>query len=311
MKLRLKRPLALLLSMVLLLGTLPLTAFAAESDGLCPHHPRHDDTCGYVEAAAGQSCLHQHDGTCGYTEGTPEVPCDKDCTDTDGDGVVDHAVDCAYQPAVSGTSCNHIHDATCGYVEAVEGHPCKYAESPCPECAAEAEADNQPPADNGGLEPGTGNPAPQANGEVEITSLKLLNFTEHGKLTSSDVRTDDEDAVKWDVFNPYTLEIGVSLPAGVENNTLTLTLPNGMKFVNLNPDNLAKNDGIATVTYDQPETIYGYQPENGSLTVVFDSSTERTTVTVSIQPDVAFFPVEKREDGLLINQSMCKSMKKP
>ena len=124
MKLRLKRPLALLLSMVLLLGTLPLTAFAAESDGLCPHHPRHDDTCGYVEAAAGQSCLHQHDGTCGYTEGTPEVPCDKDCTDTDGDGVVDHAVDCAYQPAVSGTSCNHIHDATCGYVEAVEGHPC-------------------------------------------------------------------------------------------------------------------------------------------------------------------------------------------
>ena len=313
MKLRLKRPLALLLSMVLLLGTLPLTAFAAESDGLCPHHPRHDDTCGYVEAAAGQSCLHQHDGTCGYTEGTPEVPCDKDCTDTDGDGVVDHAVDCAYQPAVSGTSCNHIHDATCGYVEAVEGHPCKYAESPCPECAAEAEADNQPPADNGGLEPGTGNPAPQANGEVEITSLKLLNFTEHGKLTSSDVnlleRTDDEDAVKWDVFNPYTLEIGVSLPAGVENNTLTLTLPNGMKFVNLNPDNLAKNDGIATVTYDQPETIYGYQPENGSLTVVFDSSTERTTVTVSIQPDVAFFPVEKREDGLLIKDAIQVELK--
>lgn len=308
MKLRLKRPLALLLSMVLLLGTLPTTAFATESDGLCPHHPRHDDTCGYVEAAAGQSCLHQHDGTCGYTEGTPEVPCDKDCTDTDGDGVVDHAVDCAYQPAVSGTLCNHIHDATCGYMEAVEGHPCKYAESPCPECAAEAEADNQPPADNSGLEPGTGNPAPQANGEVEITSLKLLNFTEHGKLTSSDVnlleRTDDEDAVKWDVFNPYTLEIGVSLPAGVESNTLTLTLPNGMKFVNLDPDNLAQNVGIARVTYVKPGKIYGYPLENGPLTVVFDSSVTNTTVTVSIQPDVAFFPVEKREEGWLIEDAI-------
>ena len=39
MKLRLKRPVALLLSMVLLLGTLPTTAFAAESDGLCPPSP--------------------------------------------------------------------------------------------------------------------------------------------------------------------------------------------------------------------------------------------------------------------------------
>ena len=308
MKLRLKRPLALLLSMVLLLGTLPSTAFAAESDGLCPHHPRHDDTCGYVEAAAGQSCLHQHDGTCGYTEGTPEVPCDKDCTDTDGDGVVDHAVDCAYQPAVSGAPCNHIHNADCGYVEAVEGHPCKYAKSPCPECAAEAEADNQPPANNGGQEPDTGNPTPQANGEVEITSLELLNFTEHGESTSNDVdlleRTDDGNAVKWDVFNPYTLEIGVSLPAGIENNTLTLTLPNGMKFVNLNTDNLEQTQGIASANYKKPEKIYNYQPENGQLTVVFGSGVTNTTVTVSIQPDVAFFPVEKREEGLLIENAI-------
>lgn len=309
MKLRLRRPLALLLSMVLLLGTLPTAAFAAESDGLCPHHPQHDDTCGYVEAVADQPCLHQHDGTCGYTEGTPEVPCDKDCTDTDGDGVIDHAGDSAYQPAVSGIPCNHTHNADCGYVEAVEGHPCKYAESPCPECAAEAEADNQPPADNGGLEPDTdGNPAPQANGEAKITSLNLLGFTEHGESTSSDVnlldRTSDEVAVKWDIFNPYTLKIGVSLPAGVENNTLTLTLPDGMKFVNLNPDNLAENDGIASVTYEKPEKIYGYQPENGPLTVVFDSGVESTTVSVSIQPDVAFFPVEKREEGWLIKDAI-------
>ena len=314
MKLRLKRPLALLLSMVLLLGTLPTAAFAAESDGLCPHHPQHDDSCGYVEAAAGQPCLHQHDGTCGYTEGTPEVPCDKGCTDTDGDGVVDHAADCAYQPAVSGTSCNHIHDATCGYVEAVEGHPCKYAESPCPECAAEAVADNQPPAGNGGLEPNTdGNPAPQANGEAKITSLNLLGFTEHGESTSRDVnlleRTDEEDAVKWDVFNPYTLEIGVSLPAGIENNTLTLTLPNGMKFVNLNTDNLEQTQGIASANYKKPEKIYNYQPENGPLTVVFDSGVTSTTVTVSIQPDVAFFPVEKREDGLLIKDAIQVELK--
>ena len=54
----------------------------------CPNHPAHDEACGYVP-------------------GSPEVPCDKGCTDTDGDGQIDHAPDCAYQPARPGSPCTH------------------------------------------------------------------------------------------------------------------------------------------------------------------------------------------------------------
>ena len=132
MKQRFKRPLALLLTVVMLLGLLPTAAFAVEEDGLCPHHLQHDDTCGYVAAVDGQPCQHQHDETCGYTEGTPEVPCDKGCTDTDDDGVIDHVEDCSYRPAVPGSPCTHSHDADCGYVEGSEESPCRYECGVCP-----------------------------------------------------------------------------------------------------------------------------------------------------------------------------------
>ena len=132
MKLRLRRPLAMLLTVVMLLGLIPTAAFAVEEDGLCPHHLQHDNTCGYVAAVDGQSCQHQHDETCGYTEGTPEVPCDKGCTDTDDDGVIDHVEDCSYRPAVPESPCTHSHDADCGYVEASAESPCRYECGVCP-----------------------------------------------------------------------------------------------------------------------------------------------------------------------------------
>lgn len=68
-----------------------------------------------VLALEGQ-CSHVHDESCGYAEAAPEIPCDKECTDTDGDGNTDHAADCAYTPATEGTPCTHQHDETCGYM---------------------------------------------------------------------------------------------------------------------------------------------------------------------------------------------------
>lgn len=44
---------------------------------------------------------------------TEETPCDKACTDTDGDGAINHTEDCAYKPAteeipaVEGADCTH------------------------------------------------------------------------------------------------------------------------------------------------------------------------------------------------------------
>lgn len=117
----------------------------AQEPGICIHHPEHtaecgyqqeagqqscthvhDEECGYIAAVEGQPCTHVHDETCGYVEASEEVAYDKGCTDTDGDGVIDHAPDCAYQPAVEGQPCTHVHDENCGYVEAVEGQPCNH-----------------------------------------------------------------------------------------------------------------------------------------------------------------------------------------
>lgn len=326
MKLRLRRPLAMLLTVVMLLGLLPTAAFAVEEDGLCPHHLQHDNTCGYVPAVDDQPCQHQHDETCGYTEGTPEVLCDKGCTDTDDDGVIDHVEDCSYRPAVPGSSCTHSHDADCGYVEEVEGAPCQYAITPCPQCAAEPvppsgsnePEDDQEPSngsaaegeqapENDGEEPGNaddGDPAPQINGDAEITSLVLKNFTSFGQSGSKDLDLlVQEGAIQWDLFSPYTLEIGVSLPAGTTDNKLTLTLPEGMKFVNLNPNNIT-GDGIESASWKKGNEIYTYQPDNGTLTVNFTSSAEAVTVSVSIQPDGAFFPPEEHEEGISIEEAI-------
>ena len=54
----LKRILSGLLAVVLVLGNVPVTAFAADETGLCPHHEAHAD-CGYVEGvtACGYQCV--------------------------------------------------------------------------------------------------------------------------------------------------------------------------------------------------------------------------------------------------------------
>ncbi len=141
MKLNVKKHLSLALVMAMVLslfvGYLPANAentSETETTGFCVHHSEHTAECGYTEAVEGQACTHVHDESCGYVEATEEVPCDMGCTDTDGDGVIDHVEGCAYQPAVEGQPCTHEHDESCGYVEATEGTPCTYALNGCPYC---------------------------------------------------------------------------------------------------------------------------------------------------------------------------------
>lgn len=91
--LRKKRFLSVLLSVLLVLGSIPVTAMAetteSEENGLCEHHPQHTDECGYIEAQE-------------------EIPCNMGCADMDGDGTVDHAEGCTYQPAVEGQPCTYV-----------------------------------------------------------------------------------------------------------------------------------------------------------------------------------------------------------
>ena len=114
-----KRAVAILMALSLCFGTMGTAAMAVEGE-----EHTHSTACGYVAAVEGHECGHVHDGACGYVEAKEGVPCDMECTDTDGDGVVDHAEGCAYQPAEEGKPCTHVHDDACGYVEAVEGQPC-------------------------------------------------------------------------------------------------------------------------------------------------------------------------------------------
>lgn len=72
---------------------------AADTSGLCEHHIRHDESCGYTEETAEIPCSHQHTGNCG--------------------GLTDPA------------ACSHTHDDTCGYVSAAAGTPCTYACESC------------------------------------------------------------------------------------------------------------------------------------------------------------------------------------
>ena len=53
-----------LLAGVLVLGYVPATAFAAETDGLCAHHKQHTAECGYSAAVEGHACSHEHTGEC-------------------------------------------------------------------------------------------------------------------------------------------------------------------------------------------------------------------------------------------------------
>lgn len=130
-----KRIQALLLAVIMILSTVTnTTTVFAEGSGqdasLCPHHTEHIG-CSYSEGSEGSPCGHEHDASCGYTEAKAEMPCDKKCIDTDGDGEINHAEDCAYQPAVKGQECNHVHDEDCGYEAPEEPVPCDYV---CPIC---------------------------------------------------------------------------------------------------------------------------------------------------------------------------------
>ncbi len=263
MKQRLKRPMALLMTIVMLLGLLPTAAFAVEEPG--------------------------EPATVTVNETEPVTP--SESSEPEG----------GQEPSANSTPEN---EQTLGNGNANE------------EPGINNPNDEEPllPVDNSGLEPGEpdgGDSVPQADSTAEITSLTLINFTPHGETGSSNVdllkKTDTDKAVQWDLFNSYALQVSVTVPAGNEDNTFTLTLPHGMKFVNLNTSNLEQTDGIAEAQYEKDEQIANFIPvdgESGTLTVVFESNAQQVTFSVLVQPDVAFFPLENKSEGWLISDAI-------
>ena len=134
---RFRRGLYAVLALVLVLSLVPVSAMAAEEDGLCEHHTAHDAQCGYapaVEAANcthactespecfGTECVHVHEITCYNTEGS--LSCHHVCA---------NSPDCS--EAVH--NCIHEHDEECGYREAQEEIPCAFFVNGCDDCKAD------------------------------------------------------------------------------------------------------------------------------------------------------------------------------
>ena len=141
-----KRTLCCLLSMILILGTLPVFSFAEESDGLCEHHTFHTSECGYSPAIPGSPCTHEHtqdcyqtvaecihvhDDACGYNEEAGDASCAHVCSEEYG----------CFRLV---PDCHHAHDESCGYVEAGSEQPCAYS---CTECTEPGEDPSEPEAD--------------------------------------------------------------------------------------------------------------------------------------------------------------------
>ncbi|MBR4990722.1 MAG: hypothetical protein IKY96_06120 [Oscillospiraceae bacterium] len=109
-------------------ASLGMTAFAAEEDGICPHHPSHTTDCGY--AATGE-CNHK----CSTESGCVTVSCSHNhvatCFDAQGNSLCRHActdVPACYTPV---TDCLHLEHGSCGHSD---GRDCSFAVNGCEQC---------------------------------------------------------------------------------------------------------------------------------------------------------------------------------
>ena len=368
MKLRLRRPLAMLMTIVMLLGLLPTAAFAVEdapegtATAATPEAITLEDAACEVggEVALNGTATVLDGGTLSYQwyQSSDDLVDDANAADEEKNDTlledqtgatltVDTSVAGTFYYYVVATNTVTLEDggtdtasttSNVAMVTVKEAEPVTPSENSEPEDGQEPPTDSTPaddqtpgndnaneepesndlndgeplpPTDNSGLEqsePDSGDSVPQADSTAEITSLTLINFTPHEGTGSSNVelleKTETDKAVQWDLFNSYALQVSVTVPAGKEDNAFHLTLPQGMKFVNLSTSNLEGTQGIASAEYTAPDKIYGYSPYYGTLTVVFDSNAQQVTFTVLVRPDFAFFPVEKRAGGLLIENAI-------
>lgn len=136
----------------MMVALVPSMAYADDTvytGGLCEHHTKHDDACGYTEGTAEVPCSHEHTEACYklvtncvhkhteecYRESSTESDlCSYVCSEESG---------CITKEL----NCNHEHDKACGYVPATEGMSCTFV---CEVCNAqgsgnaEASYDAQP-----------------------------------------------------------------------------------------------------------------------------------------------------------------------
>ena len=173
MKWKWKRPAAFLLAAAMIFTMPGVPASAVEAGvsavhtGLCKHHPKHTEDCGYTEGTEGADCEHEHTEDC-YT---PVEKCihkhDESCYPVLEGSVSENTATSSEVEEVQPTECTHEcseesgcitkklscrhergeHDDSCGYIPATEGTPCGYI---CEQCNSQ----------DSGLVPGVSGNAP-------------------------------------------------------------------------------------------------------------------------------------------------------
>lgn len=169
----------------MLLSAMPASV-SASNDGntegnLCAHHTEHTPECGYIESQE-------------------EIPCDSGCTDTDGDGVVDHEESCSYRPAVEGSPCQFVceicdEDVIEGSGDGAAEDTDKPEENGVTESTANPEengvTESTANPDGNGVTESTANP--EENGVTESTN----KLGEPGELTENGEETKKISAWVW------------------------------------------------------------------------------------------------------------------
>ena len=173
MKWKWKRPAAFLLAAAMIFTMPGVPASAVEAGvsavhtGLCKHHPKHTEDCGYTEGTEGADCEHEHTEDC-YT---PVEKCihkhDESCYPVLEGSVSENTATSSEVEEAQPTECTHVcseesgcitkklsclhergeHDDSCGYIPATEGTPCGYT---CEQCNSQ----------DSGLVPGASGNAP-------------------------------------------------------------------------------------------------------------------------------------------------------
>ena len=356
MKQRLRRPLALLLTVVMLLGLLPTAAFAVEgeepgepvtasaptsitlNDAECTAGEDLTLVCTTEVSDGGMLSYQWYQSDDGSVDDADAAGEEKNDTLLDGETEATLTVNTSeagvfyYYVVATNTVTIEDETATASTTSNVATVTVNEVETATPSESSEPEGGQEPPTDstlendqtpgnddanddaneepggnelngdpNGGKpEPGPADPGDVKDGDAKITSLTLKGFTPFGGSGSGDLDLlQQEDPVQWDLFSPYTLEVGVSVPAASNDNKVTITLPEGMKFVGLDPNKFT-GIGVDSAAWVKGSAIYGYQPDNGALTVSLKSGASSATISVSVQPDAAFFPPEKHEEGISI-----------
>lgn len=342
MKQRLKRPLALLMTVVMLLGLLPTAAFAVEDapEGTATAATPEAITLKSAEYEVGDevtlngSTTVSDGGTLSYqwyqssddsVDDANAAEDEKNDLPLDGETEATLTVDTSeagtfyYYVVATNTVTIEDETATASTTSNVATVTVTAAEPVSPSGSNEPKDGQEPlpPADDGGsATPNNSNPESEGNGETKITEMTLKNFTPFNGETAQDVDLlKQSEPLNWEATGSntvYTINFTVELEGGVPGKSLRITLPYGMQFVGLVEENgqvtNISSTTIESVEWEHGVPVYGnsdYQRNNGTLVVHFpDEGVTSSSFSINVQPDVAFLPPSQKTEGFLIEDAI-------